>query len=248
MTICNDDGCLTLRCDSLENWNKVNPTLSQGELVIVEHNGKYMLKAGNGSNDFKTLGFVGGGYRETLERNKAYKVGDIAHCAQLPDGWYLQCEQAGTTGETEPTFNTGGNTSDGSCIFSIRKIVDREYTDNTYLHYSGGNMQGYIVTNLGCYVGGSKELGTGITLDECIERCRYGNGCYGSVNIQNDSRIPSNWYHYIYIPHRHGGNGYNQPESDNHNYGSLLLFNLFGNQIWYNVVFHSGYINVYSHS
>ena len=108
MAIQTDDGCLTLRCDSLENWNKVNPTLSQGELVIVEHNGKYMLKAGNGSNDFKSLGFVGGGYRETLERNKAYNVGDIAHCAQLPDGWYLQCEQAGITGESEPTFNAGG--------------------------------------------------------------------------------------------------------------------------------------------
>ena len=106
--ICNDDGTLCLRCDTLDNWNSVNPVLEQGELVIVEHNGKHMLRCGDGVRTFDKLGYVGGGYRETLERNKAYKVGDIAHCAQLPDGYYLQCVTAGTTGNTEHTFNVGG--------------------------------------------------------------------------------------------------------------------------------------------
>lgn len=142
----------------------------------------------------------------------------------------------------------GGNTSDGSCVFSIRKIVDREYTDNTYLPYAGGVLKGCVQTNLGCIVGGSKELGVSINLNECFERCRFGNGCIGSVYIENESRIPCTWYHFQYIPHRCGGNGFNQSNSDNHNYGSLILYNLFGNQTWYHVVYNNGNINVYSHS
>lgn len=43
-----------------------------------------------------------------LQRNKAYAVGDIAYCEQLPAGYYLECVTAGTTGNTEPTFNVGG--------------------------------------------------------------------------------------------------------------------------------------------
>ena len=46
-----------------------------------------------------------------LQRNTAYKVGDIAYTTQLPAGYYLECVTAGTTGNTEPTFKTGGGNS-----------------------------------------------------------------------------------------------------------------------------------------
>ena len=46
--VCNDDGTLTLRYDTVENWSKVNPILEYGELVIVTDNNTTKLKAGNG--------------------------------------------------------------------------------------------------------------------------------------------------------------------------------------------------------
>ena len=42
-----------------------------------------------------------------LQRNTAYKVGDIAYTTQLPAGYYLECVTAGITGDTEPTFKVG---------------------------------------------------------------------------------------------------------------------------------------------
>ena len=48
---------------------------------------------------------------QTLERNTAYAVGDIAYSEQLPAGYYLECVTAGITGNTEPTFNVGGGNS-----------------------------------------------------------------------------------------------------------------------------------------
>lgn len=56
--ICNNDGILTLRCDTLDNWNSVNPILEFGELVIVTVNNTIRLKAGNGISKFKDLPFV----------------------------------------------------------------------------------------------------------------------------------------------------------------------------------------------
>lgn len=46
-----------------------------------------------------------------LERNKAYKVGDIAYSPNLPSYMYLECVTAGTTSAKEPDFSevtTGG--------------------------------------------------------------------------------------------------------------------------------------------
>lgn len=129
MAVCNDDGCLTLRYDSLENWNKINPTLSQGELVIVNDNGKYMLKAGNGSSNFKSLEFVGGSgsNSETLERNKAYSVGDIIYSINLPSYLYMECTTAGTTATSELNWDNvksslGKVISDGTAKFAVRDV------------------------------------------------------------------------------------------------------------------------------
>lgn len=41
-----------------------------------------------------------------LQRKKAYKVGDIVYSAKLPSWAYLECTQAGTTGNTEPNLST----------------------------------------------------------------------------------------------------------------------------------------------
>ena len=53
--ICNDDGTLTLRCDTLDNWSNVNPILEYGELVIVTEIDSVKLKAGNGKTRFNDL-------------------------------------------------------------------------------------------------------------------------------------------------------------------------------------------------
>lgn len=55
----------------------------------------------------KTEKAVSAGALQTLERNTAYKVGDIAYTTQLPAGYYLECVTAGTTGNAEPTFKVG---------------------------------------------------------------------------------------------------------------------------------------------
>ena len=44
----------------------------------------------------------------SLMRNTAYKVGDIAYSPNLPSWAYLECITAGTTGDTEPDFSTVG--------------------------------------------------------------------------------------------------------------------------------------------
>lgn len=48
-----------------------------------------------------------------LQRKKAYKVGDIVYSSKLPSWAYLECTQAGTTGNTEPNLSTisGGGRS-----------------------------------------------------------------------------------------------------------------------------------------
>ena len=44
-------------------------------------------------------------YTNRLQRNKEYKVGDIAYSPSLPSWAYLECVTAGTTGDTEPDFS-----------------------------------------------------------------------------------------------------------------------------------------------
>ena len=60
---------------------------------------------------------------QTLERNTAYAVGDIAYSEQLPAGYYLECVTAGVTGNTEPTFNVGGVTLDGSAEWKTQVVA-----------------------------------------------------------------------------------------------------------------------------
>lgn len=60
-----------------------------------------------------------------LQRKKAYKVGDIVYSSKLPSWAYLECTQAGTTGNTEPNLSTvsgWGEVNDGSAKF---RVVDK---------------------------------------------------------------------------------------------------------------------------
>ena len=45
-------------------------------------------------------------FANRLQRKKAYKVGDIVYSSKLPSWAYLECTQAGTTGNTEPNLST----------------------------------------------------------------------------------------------------------------------------------------------
>lgn len=49
-------------------------------------------------------------YTNRLQRNKDYKVGDIAYSPNLPSWAYLECVTAGTTGATEPDFSSVSST------------------------------------------------------------------------------------------------------------------------------------------
>lgn len=59
-----------------------------------------------------------------LQRNKAYKVGDIVYSSKLPSWAHLECTQAGTTGNTEPNLSTISmqEITDGSAKF---RVVDK---------------------------------------------------------------------------------------------------------------------------
>lgn len=69
----------------------------------------------------KTLGTL----LNLLQRNTSYKVGEIVYSAKMPSWAYLECTQAGTTGNTEPNLSTvtgGVEVNDGSAKF---RVVDK---------------------------------------------------------------------------------------------------------------------------
>ena len=60
-----------------------------------------------------------------LQRNTAYKVGDIAYTTQLPAGYYLECATAGTTGDSEPSISVESESvSDGTVKWGVKNIQD----------------------------------------------------------------------------------------------------------------------------
>lgn len=62
---------------------------------------------------------------QTLERNAAYKVGDIAYTTQLPAGYYLECVTAGTTGGSEPSISVESESvSDGTVKWGVKNLQD----------------------------------------------------------------------------------------------------------------------------
>ena len=55
------DGILRHRTDTLANWEKFNPVLAKGEIVIVNDGDTVKLKAGDGAKKFTSLPYIGGG-------------------------------------------------------------------------------------------------------------------------------------------------------------------------------------------
>lgn len=110
--------------------------------------------------------------------------------------------------------------------------------DGSFNSHSGGVAQGIYTT--GIYIKSKilDEYGTGVisgqllasTVELALVRASYSSGIMGSINItsqysNNSITVPIGWYNYIYVPHRNGGiNGVAQ--SDNCNYGSMLLFGM----------------------
>lgn len=84
----------------------------------------------------------------TLQRNKAYEIGDIAYSANLPSWAYLECITAGTTGDEDPDFSNvssaGGviaNMTDGTahwrvrdtrCRYEVGDIIAKTTTPKNY--------------------------------------------------------------------------------------------------------------------
>ena len=68
-------------------------------IKVEEQNGKVTVETANGKKNEFWAGL------NILQRNKEYKVGDIAYSASLPSYNYLECITAGTTGAEEPDFS-----------------------------------------------------------------------------------------------------------------------------------------------
>lgn len=86
----------------------------------------------------------------------------------------------------------------------------------------------------------SSGISDNVTLGQLFDKLRYGHGQCGSVYLSASNGIPNQWYWYIYVPHRSGGNS-----SDNADYGLLLLFDFWSNT-FYIARYTNGTINVRS--
>lgn len=86
----------------------------------------------------------------------------------------------------------------------------------------------------------SSGVSDNITLSQLFDKLRYGHGQCGSVYLTASNGLPQSWYWYIYVPHREGGN-----DSDNMNYGLLMLFTFYGN-VFYIARYINGTIDVRS--
>lgn len=86
-------------------------------------------------------------YKNQLQRNTAYLVGDIAYSSKLPSWAYLECTTAGTTGASEPNFSsvstsmaiadmTDGNVHwrvrDTRCRYEVGDIIAKTTTPKSY--------------------------------------------------------------------------------------------------------------------
>ena len=95
------------------------------------------VEAGDKSKNVATTEFVKN--RENmvispflLQRNTAYKIGDMVKVPKLGEQYILECTQAGTTGNTEPNLSTvsgGVEVNDGSVKWTVKTVTAKEYVD-----------------------------------------------------------------------------------------------------------------------
>lgn len=92
-------------------------------------------------------------------------------------------------------------------------------------------MTGQLLTSFKKSVAIGSYQANATTVTNLVEEVRYSSGCMGSVYLQATytanagGTIAAGWYNFIYSPHRSGGaNG--TANSDNHDYGTLLLMGM----------------------
>nr|DAX02468.1 MAG TPA: hypothetical protein [Caudoviricetes sp.] len=93
------------------------------------------VEAGDKSKNVATTEFVKN--RENmvvspflLQRNTAYKIGDMVKVPKLGEQYVLECTQAGTTGNTEPDLSTvSGGVNDGTVKWTVKTVTAKEYID-----------------------------------------------------------------------------------------------------------------------
>lgn len=102
----------------------------------------------------KTLGTL----LNLLQRNTSYKVGEIVYSAKMPSWAYLECTQAGTTGNTEPNLSTvsgGVEVNDGSVKWTVKTATAKEYVDEKFDNYGrmetvNATIDSQYIENLSC--------------------------------------------------------------------------------------------------
>lgn len=96
--------------------NQIGKKANQSDLETVSTK---VDKKANQTDLDETVSFT-----NRLQRKKAYKVGDIVYSSKLPSWAYLECTQAGTTGNAEPNLSTISmqEITDGSAKF---RVVDK---------------------------------------------------------------------------------------------------------------------------
>lgn len=102
----------------------------------------------------KTLGTL----LNLLQRNTSYKVGEIVYSAEMPSWAYLECTQAGTTGNTEPNLSTvsgGVEVNDGSVKWTVKTVTAKEYVDEKFNNYGrmetvNATIDSQYIENLSC--------------------------------------------------------------------------------------------------
>ena len=114
---------------------------------------------------------------------------------------------------------------------------------NTLTLRSGVTMTGPLKNSNGAVAVGSGQA-TNATIQDFVNEVRYSNGAVGSVYItsnysQSGITIAAGWYNYCYIPHRYGGVNGAAPttsnETDNCNYGNIILCGMTINNVYYNI-------------
>lgn len=147
------------------NGSVVSATVSDATITLIHKDASKstvtvnnVAHAGKASQDdkgqaidvaaLKTLVTSTSAYKNQLQRNKTYSVGDIAYSPSLPSWAYLECTTAGTTGSSEPDFSTvsstgGGiaNMTDGTahwrvrdtrCRYEVGDIIAKTTTPKSY--------------------------------------------------------------------------------------------------------------------
>ena len=115
-----DEISVTGKTQSSKEWAKqaksVAESLGNPVSTVVEDNGLVTVTKSNGEKNTFHAGL------NILQRNKVYKVGDIAYSPNLPSWAYLECTTAGTTGNTEPDFSEKADVTDGTVQFVIKDM------------------------------------------------------------------------------------------------------------------------------